>query len=139
MTTDRFRQIQKRARTAIMDRMGVPAKFCEVSGETESYKIWTGRVRVWNKRTNEGDLKGTNYHYSEFIDDAPRIIFMISESEGIKRGVIVGIAPNEIYSLDSADMPDRITQSYKASRLKDAHLQKFAKLLFPADGIGSDS
>lgn len=129
---DRFRKLKKQSRRLIHDEMSVGAVFCNLRNGT--YEIWNGRVRVTNKIAHSGDLKGTNYHYAEYIDDAPRILFLTDEGAGIGANTFVGIDDTEIYQLTVAEPIDVITQTYKAARLDGDDLAKYAKIMFPKAG-----
>lgn len=131
---NRFREFKERSRRLLHDKLCVPVVFCNSRGDGD-YQIWNGRVRIYNKNAYAGDLKGTNYHYAELIDDAPRIIFMVDEGANIQKNTFVGVDRNEIYQLSTADPTDVITKTYRAARLDGSDLQKYADIMFPREDV----
>lgn len=111
----RFRDHIRQARRTLHEHMSVPALFFAWPSP-EVIKPVT--VRVHDKFTYIGDLKGTNFHYAEIEDNSPRIVFMRSEVELPKRGMIITIEPGIGYSIDHVQPPDDISVTAKVVRLR---------------------
>lgn len=81
-------------------------------------------VRVHDKFVAQGDLAGTNFHYAERAEDAPRIIFLRGEIAP-ERGLYVSLETGLAYQVDHVDPADNITVTTRAVPLSAADCAGF--------------
>lgn len=80
-------------------------------------------IRVHEKWMQQGDLKGTNFHYAEVEEVSPKIIIWASEwshflAEGYGfRGLIFSVEPELAFEVDSARPRDDQTITLNVFRL----------------------
>lgn len=113
------------------DVMAVPALYFArpyVAGDTPVQPI---TVRVHDKFALVGDLKGTNFNYAEFEDNAPRIVFMRSEIEPV-RNMIVSVEAGSAYRVDTVLPPNDETVTARVARL---HVSETAGFPVPGELI----
>lgn len=110
-----FRDRIREGRRRLHDYMHVDAFYYPEPEGVEIPFIRVVRVRVHDKFLRVGDLAGTNFHYAEIEDNAPRAIFMRDEIEP-KKGFV--LATDEgFYRIDSVKPPDDISVTANLSRV----------------------
>lgn len=154
-----FRAHIRKARAILHKRMSVPAyafyvpptlvaeqlvsgggSFPDISGwippETPSQnQFFAGcTVRVHEKWMQQGDLKGTNFHYAEHEEVSPKLIIWASEwSQFIEarmpfRNLIISIEEGLAFEVDSTQPADDQTITLNANRIEP---RKAADLPYP--------
>jgi len=111
-----FRQHIREARRALHDYMSVPA-LCFNWPLPDGEEPKRVSVRIHDKITIVGDLKGTNFHYAERYDYVPRAIFMRDEIIP-QRKMILTVEPGIAYRIDSVEPPDEITITANLTRIR---------------------
>src|SRR5690606_35034308 len=79
-------------------------------------------VRVHDKFLRVGDLAGTNFHYAEVEENAPRAIFMRAIIEP-RRGYYLSTREG-VYHIESLQPPDDISVTANLSRLTEKEAAK---------------
>lgn len=115
----RFRSLIREAREQLHEYMSVPALYLAQwpvpvidPDDPDPPAIIAPQeitVRIHDKYLLIGDLKGTNFHYAERYDYAPRVIFMRSEIDRPQKPHIISVAPGIAYRVDAVEPPDDIT------------------------------
>lgn len=105
-----FRDIKRRARRDLHQRMRVPALYIATPGATPK----AVHVRVHTKFEDSGDFSERDIGNALRHDKAPRLIFMIDElvAQGaypLARNAIVSVEPGEAYRIGATEPPDDIT------------------------------
>ena len=87
-----------------------------VPGQPDLIRI---RVRVHEKFLENGDLKGTNYHYAEMEDNSPVAVFWLNVPDGFapKRDMYFVSEYGRAYRIDSTFPKDDVTQNAKVIEL----------------------
>jgi hypothetical protein len=96
------RDIKKRARGDVHDRMRVAALYLETPS---SFPV-PCFVRVHTKFAALGDMKGTSFDYAERLDTTPKLIFWREDGIEPQRNAIVSVEPGEAYQIDHVSPPD---------------------------------
>ena len=133
-----YRDIKRQARRALHGILEVPALYLvPASAPTNPYDPidpeyagWTPppgpyfetpvpvTVRIHSQFVDLGDMKGTNFHYAERHETAPKIIFMRDQVDRPQRYAIVSVEAGEAYEIDNIMPPDDITVTAEVLRLK---------------------
>lgn len=115
MASGPFRGLVRDARRTLHDFMKIGAFYYEWKGGQVTSPIREITVRVHDKFLRMGDLAGTNFHYAEIEENAPRAIFMRSEIEP-RRGMFIS-TDEAVYMIDSVLPPDDISVTANLKRL----------------------
>lgn len=121
-----FRNAMREARAVLHAEMGDGAivfNAAEYAADPNS-EIVAIKVRVHEKFLAEGDLAGTNYHYSEVEDNAPVAVFWLNSPAGFApvRGMSFLTEYGRGYRIDSVFPPDDQTQNAKVIELLPADM-----------------
>jgi hypothetical protein len=111
-----LRDIKRRARRDLHEVMQIRAVYLVPlagGGYADPVEV---TVRLQTKWTALGDMKGTNFHYAERQELAPRIIFLCEEVSP-KRGAVVSIEAGEAYRVDNVLAPDDLTVTCEVVKL----------------------
>lgn len=80
-------------------------------------------VRVQLESQPLGDLKGTNFHYTEREEPSDQLVFLLDELPRPKRGAVVSVAPGEAYRIDTTLPPHDITVTAKVTTLTEVEAE----------------
>lgn len=123
---DKIRDMRRR----LHDYMHVDAFYYAMPKGSETPVVREVRVRIHDKFLKVGDLAGTNFHYAEVEENAPRAIFMRSEISPLRNYYLV--TDEAFYIIDHSLPPDDISVTAKLSRLTN---QNDIEGLIPFDGV----
>lgn len=103
-----YRQVMDEARGFLHEEMRVPALYFEwaAGGAVSPRHIF---IRLYDKTSSVGGLKGTSYHFAEREDDTPKAQFWRSEQEPL-RGAYISLSDGRVFTIDSTYEPDGLTR-----------------------------
>lgn len=118
----KFRDEMRNGRAVLHQTMGDgaiifawPLQLDEL-GNTIPPDVFVIKVRVHEYFKAQGDLKGTNYHYSELEDGAPVAVFWLEEISPA-RGMVFVTEYGRAYRVDTTFPKDDQTQNAKVIEL----------------------
>lgn len=123
---DTFRDIKARARGTVHSTMQVAALYLvenpdyvspTETPDEDQYDETPVNVRVHSGEIALGDMKGTNFHFSQREEENPSIIFLYSEMPSPERNAIVSVADGEAYRVDHVKPRDNLTVTAECLRL----------------------
>jgi hypothetical protein len=121
-----LREIKRQARSDLHQAMQVPALYLTlnpayvepvVDPDIPQYLETPVNIRVHSKFKALGDMKGTNFHFAEMIEEMPRLVFWREEFDNLERNAIVSVEENEAYRIDTVEPPDDQTVTAVCTRL----------------------
>lgn len=115
-----FREEKREARELLHEYMSVPA-LCFMDPASAPTPV---TVRVHEKWSPIGDLKGTNFNYAEVEDVTPRIVFWASEITP-KGKMFVSIERGVAYQIDVVLPRDGQTITAIANRMSPDKTNQF--------------
>lgn len=136
-----FREIKRRARRDLHEKMRVPAYYLLETDPPENPHPdpedpeydpeWSPglgpfytepalvHVRIRLKQVEQGDMVGTNFHFAERHEGVTRILFMREEVTPV-RGAVVSVETGEAYRVDNVLDPDDISITAEVTALPAA-------------------
>lgn len=119
-----FRDLKKKARADLHERMKVPA-FYYATGNIAQAPVLI-HVRVHTKLNREqGDLKGTSFSYAEVEEHIPALLFWLDECKPKAKAVVM-ISADEGYRVDHLRQPDILSQIGEVVQLNQHERMAFS-------------
>ncbi len=108
-----FRELKREARAQLHDYMSVPALCFMDKADPNPIPV---TVRVHEKWTTLGDLKGTSFNYAEVESITPRLIFWRTQIT-LKRKMFISVEAGVAFQIDTILPPDDQTVTATCSKL----------------------
>jgi hypothetical protein len=116
-----IRDLKKRSRLALHDRMSFPAYHVDLDAGTESLCS----IRHHERQGAFGDMAGFDYAPVERVEITPRIVVLAAEVSA-KRGDVFSVSASEAYEVETVMPPDGITVTIEVTRMRQSEIDAAA-------------